>query len=87
MINEDSVDDSSGSGGDDLDSSGSISVPTEGELLVNYSTIRFQKFRYKTWTAYNDTVAATNTNDDFYNNNGDKDKFLEDERLQRNKNW
>ena len=39
MINEDSVDDSSGSGGDALDSSGSISIPTEGELLVIPLTI------------------------------------------------
>ena len=33
MINEDSVDDSSGSGGDALDSSGSISIATEGDIL------------------------------------------------------
>ena len=39
MINEDSVDDSSGSGGDSLDSSGSISISTESELLDNYLTI------------------------------------------------
>ena len=39
MINEDSVDDSSGSGGDALDSSGSISISTESELLVNHLTI------------------------------------------------
>ena len=87
MINADSVDDSSGSGGDALDSSGSISIHTGGELLVIPWTISFQKFRYETWNADNDTVAVTNTNDDFYNNNGDKDKFLEDVRLQRNQNW
>ena len=48
MINEDSVDDSSGSGGDALDSSGSISIHTGGELLVIPLTIPFQKFRYET---------------------------------------
>ena len=45
MINEDSVDDSSGSGGDAIDSSGSVSVPSEGELHVNHFTIRFQKIQ------------------------------------------